>query len=73
MKWLGHLLDTLISRGRRKAVQACGGMILLTVMAGRLHGSFSEYRDGLLALLGLSLGAHVVQQATQKQEQHTPQ
>jgi len=66
MTWIASVLDLLLQKGRRKAIMSLGAVGFLTLGAKVLHASFAEYRDGVVAVLGIALAGHVVQQATQK-------
>ena len=48
--------------GWRKTAYWLATLAALTLGAWRMHGTFAEYRDGVIVLAGLVLGAHVAQQ-----------
>jgi hypothetical protein len=55
-------LSKLSVQGWRKTGYWLLSCTAITLGAWRMHGTFTEYRDGMIALAGLVLTAHVVQQ-----------
>lgn len=67
MSFVGRVLDTLLTPGRRKAVQTLGGILFLSGYALYMKAPFSEYRDGLIILVGAALGLHTLQELKGKE------
>lgn len=57
---------TVWKQGQRKAVYAYSALGAMMAGAAYLKADFPSFRDGLMLWLGLTLGAHVTQQATAK-------